>query len=424
VTLVKTFRAAQFNHGGGKVIAADIDTGAAALYFADEYVMVPRSENEQFIPHMLDLCRQKEITLVISSRDAELSVLSRAKQQFEAIGTRVMVAGYDTLKICQDKRLFCKFCEENGIPVPETYYHHHEDEAKIKFPAFIKPVTGAGSLKIHKVSNRNEFQLLKEIYRDDFLVQEYIDWDEYTVDLFADFEGQIISVTPRERVRTVGGESYIGKTIKCDKIINESIHLAKKLGLIGHNTLQCFFNGKEVKFIEVNPRFGGGANLGFHSGANTPELLIRILRGEKIEPMIGQFRENLVMLRYTQDVFFEEMPPEPGSESGVPKLVNIRSKETEQIYCIDVDGTICTERVKYEEAQPIEKTIRKINELYDKGNTIILYTARGAYSGVDWSELTEKQLKSWGVKYHQFLRGKPFAQEYVDNKAVHILDWI
>jgi carbamoyl-phosphate synthase large subunit len=427
VTLVKTFRAALTNHGGGKVIAADIDTGAAALYFADEYVMVPRSDDKQFIPHLLDLCRQKEIKLLISSRDDELLVLSKEKHQFEdikEIDCRVMVADYDTIKTCRDKRLFCKFCEENDIPIPETYYNPDEVEIKGNSSVFIKPVTGAGSLKIHKVSNRDEFQLLKKIYRDDFLVQEYMTWPEYTVDLFADFEGRIISVIPRERVRTVGGESYIGKTFKSDLIINESVRLAEKLGLIGHNTLQCFFNGEEVKFIEVNPRFGGGANLGFHSGANTPEFLIRILQGETIEPMIGQFRENLVMLRYTQDVFFEEMPPEPGSQNGTPGLVNIRSQETGQIYCIDVDGTVCTERVKYEEAKPIEKTIRKINELYDKGNTIILYTARGAYSGVDWSELTEKQLKSWGVKYHQFLRGKPFAHEYVDNKAVHILDWI
>ena len=89
-----------------------------------------------------------------------------------------------------------------------------------------------------------------------------------------------------------------------------------------------------------------------------------------------------------------------------------------------MDGTICTENVEYEKALPIEKTIRKINELYDRGNTIILYTARGAYSGKDWSELTESQLRAWGVKYHRFMIGKPFADEYVDNKAVDILDWI
>lgn len=418
VTLIKTFRGALIDNGGGKVVAADITPLAAALYFADEYVMVPRSDEAGFIPFLLDICKQKEIHLVVTARDAELAVLSKAKSQFEKIGTRVMAADYDTVKICQNKLLFCKFCEEHDIPVPETYY----DEKNIRFPAFIKPVTGAGSLKIHKIRDLKEYYLLKDIYEDDLLVQEYINWPEYTVDLFSDFGGRVISVIPRERIRTVGGESYIGKTVKNDIIVNYSVRLAKQLGLIGHNTLQCFFDGGDIKFIEVNPRFGGGANLGFHAGVNTPELLIRMLCGETIEPMISEFRENLVMLRYTQDAFFEV--DEFSGDGNVRKLLDMRCRETGQIYCIDVDGTVCTEKVEYEKALPIEKTIRKINELYDKGNTIILYTARGAYSGYNWAPLTEKQLKDWGVKYHQFLLGKPFAHEYVDNKAVHILDWI
>jgi len=415
---VKTFRAALIDNGGGKVIAADIAPLAAALYFADEYVMVPRSGDTEFIPFLLDLCKRKEIHLVLTARDAELAVLSKAKPQFGEIGTRVLAADFDTVNICQNKLLFCKFCEEHDIPVPKTYY----EEENIRFPAFIKPVTGAGSMKIHYIKNREEYDLLKGIYEGDFLVQDYIDWPEYTVDLFADFNGQVISVIPRERLHTVGGESYIAKTVKNDIITDYSVRLATLLGLTGHNTIQCFFNGGDIKFIEVNPRFGGGANLGFHAGVNTPELLIRMLRGETVEPRVSQFRENLVMLRYTQDAFF--VVAESSANGGVEKLANERAGETGHIYCIDVDGTVCTEKVEYEKALPIEKTIKKINELYDKGNTIILYTARGAYSGKDWTPLTEKQLKSWGVKYHQFLMGKPFAHEYVDNKAVHILDWI
>lgn len=418
VTLVKAFRAALINNGGGKVIAADISPLAAALYFADEYVIVPRSDEKGFVQFLLELCKKKEIHLLLTSRDAELVVLAEAKAQFEAMGVRVMTASLETVQTCRDKRLFCEFCEKHDIPVPETF----TDEENIRFPAFIKPVIGAGSMKIHKVENRKEYYLLKEVYRGDFLVQEFIDWPEYTVDVFADFEGRVISVIPRERLLTVGGESYIGKTVKNKIIINYCLRLARSLGLIGHNTLQCFFNGGDIKFIEVNPRFGGGANLGFAAGVNTPELLVRLLRGEKIEPMISEFIENLVMLRYTQDVFFET-GHETGSV-GVESLVDVRGGESGRIYCIDVDGTVCTERVEYEKALPIEKTVRKINELYDKGNTIILYTARGAYSGKDWSGLTEQQLKAWGVKYHQFLQGKPFAHEYIDNKAVHILDWI
>ncbi len=421
VTLVKAFRAAVLKHGGGKVIGADTDPKSAALYFADEYRIIPRSDSDEFIPYLVKLCREEKINLVISSRDAELPVLSNAKSQLEANGTRVMAADYPTLKICQDKLLFCKFCEEHGFPIPKTYYHHSPGE-EMTFPLFIKPIVGAGSMKIHRVNTPREFELLKEIYPDGFVVQEYVDWPEYTVDLFADFGGRAISVIPRERLRTVGGESYIGRTVKNQVIIDRSVQLARQLGLIGHNTLQCFSKGEEVKFIEVNPRFGGGANLGFHSGVNTPELLVRMLLGETIDPMISQFKENLVMLRYTQDIFLE-----PKQEVGAADkfaLVDSRGAEPNRIYCIDVDGTICIENVEYEKALPIEKTVKKINELYDRGHTIILYTARGAYSGKDWSELTEKQLKSWGVKYHRFMIGKPFAHWYVDNKAIHILDWL
>jgi carbamoyl-phosphate synthase large subunit len=221
-------------------------------------------------------------------------------------------------------------------------------------------------------------------------------------------------------VQTVAGESYTGRTLNNKRLINSAVHLAEKLGLIGHNTLQCFFNGKAVKYIEVNPRFGGGANLGFHSGANTPEMLVKLCLGETLQPQIGKFEDDLVMLRYTRDTFFKV---QRRGKKHI-KLVSRRSTAADRIICIDVDGTICTENVEYEKALPIEKTIRKINELYDRGNTIILYTARGAYSGKDWSELTESQLRAWGVKYHRFMIGKPFADEYVDNKAVDILDWI
>lgn len=422
VTLVQVFRAALINNGGGKVIAADMDPKAAALYFADEFVLIPRGDDKEFIPHLLNLCKEKKIDLLITARDAELLLFAREKKQFEVLGCKVLAADYDTVKICQNKLLFCRFCEENGIPIPRTFYE--PDEKTIPFPAFIKPVTGAGSQKIHKVSNLKEYRLLREIYNADenFLVQEFVQWPEYTIDLFAGFDGEVISVIPRERIRTVGGESYIGKTVKIPPIIDESVRLAKKLGLIGHNTLQCFCNGKEVKFIEVNPRYGGGANLGFHSGANTPQLLVRMLRGEKIEPRIGEFRENVVMLRYTRDIFLEEDTSVPGRKTF--KIMHEADGEENQIYCIDVDGTICTEGVEYEKVLPIEKTIKKINELYDRGHTIILYSARGAYSGYDWSPLTEKMLKSWGVKYHQFMLGKPFAHWYIDNKAIHILDWI
>lgn len=89
------------------------------------------------------------------------------------------------------------------------------------------------------------------------------------------------------------------------------------------------------------------------------------------------------------------------------------------VYCFDIDGTICTNtNGDYEQAKPIEKIIEKINNLYKEGHTIIIFTARGATTGIDWKETTEYQLHSWGVCYHELLMGKPHADVFVDDKAI------
>ena len=90
------------------------------------------------------------------------------------------------------------------------------------------------------------------------------------------------------------------------------------------------------------------------------------------------------------------------------------------IYCMDLDGTICTktEDTSYHDAQPIDLMVKKVNQLYDIGHTIKIYTARGGTTGKDWSDLTEKQLKKWGVKYHELIMGKPAADYYIDDKAM------
>jgi hypothetical protein len=93
-------------------------------------------------------------------------------------------------------------------------------------------------------------------------------------------------------------------------------------------------------------------------------------------------------------------------------------------YCIDIDGTICTISVNdYSSAEPYTDRIEQLNCLYDEGNRLIYFTARGSLSGLNHEELTKKQLKEWGVKYHEILFGKPAADYYIDDKATDIFLW-
>jgi hypothetical protein len=93
-------------------------------------------------------------------------------------------------------------------------------------------------------------------------------------------------------------------------------------------------------------------------------------------------------------------------------------------YCFDIDGTLCTNTEgRYESARPFEDAVRSVNALFDAGHTILLYTARGSTTGIDWRETTARQLAEWGAKYHALHFGKPTADIYIDDKAININDW-
>jgi len=91
------------------------------------------------------------------------------------------------------------------------------------------------------------------------------------------------------------------------------------------------------------------------------------------------------------------------------------------IIYVDIDETICVtpENRDYKQSQPIFKNIEKINTLYDNGNQIVYWTARGSGSGKDWYALTEEQLKQWGAKFTKVMVGKPMYDLFICDKAIN-----
>lgn len=97
-------------------------------------------------------------------------------------------------------------------------------------------------------------------------------------------------------------------------------------------------------------------------------------------------------------------------------------------YVIDIDGTLCSKNeINYSMAVPFTDRIKKINELYDQGNHITLFTARGmnTYNGnikevyLHYYDFTIDQLKKWEVKYHILIMGKPSGDFYIDDKGIN-----
>ena len=88
---------------------------------------------------------------------------------------------------------------------------------------------------------------------------------------------------------------------------------------------------------------------------------------------------------------------------------------------VDIDDTICKtpKGLDYSKAKPMHDRIKKINDLYNKGYSITYWTARGTTTGIDWQNITIKQLSNWGAKYHNLKFNKPAYDLFIDDKNIN-----
>ena len=300
VTLFK--KAAKDLNLKSTVVAADCSNTAPALYFADKMIILPRIDDPAYIDAIIESSKKERIKLIVPTIDTDLMLLSKNQDYiFEKSGAKVLISSEKVITICRDKIKTHYYLEENGFNVPKLY---EKDYQNILYPVFIKPVDGSSSINAFKVNSRDELDNYLKLIKKP-MIQEYISGEEFTVDVFLDFDSKIISIVPRLRMQVRGGEISKGKIIKNRLVIDEIMKLMRALKPIGHITVQLMLTDKGIKFIEINPRFGGGAPMSIESGANSCINLYKLLLNEKLT-YNEDYEENLVFLRYDKSICLKD----------------------------------------------------------------------------------------------------------------------
>ncbi|WP_289129409.1 ATP-grasp domain-containing protein [uncultured Clostridium sp.] len=303
VELIKCFKeASKIKNIESNIITTDISKTAPATYFGDKNYIIPRIDEDGYVDAIVDICNKENIILVIPTIDTELKVLSENKNLIEKeTNAKVLISDKKVIDICRNKKNTNKFFEENGFGVPKEIKDSDIENRNYEFPLFIKPLDGSSSINAFKVNDEKQLLFFKE-YIDKPIIQECIEGTEYTIDAFIDFEGNPITIVPRERIATRAGEISKGKIVKDRELINEVKKVIEALKPIGHITIQCMKTKNGIKFIEINPRFGGGAPMSIKAGANSPLNLYRLLLNEKLT-YNEDFNENILALRFDDSIF-------------------------------------------------------------------------------------------------------------------------
>lgn len=263
-----------------KLYGADMTGTAPALAYCDYTQRVVAMKDEGYIENLLEICAANHIDLIIPTIDTDLLVLSENRERFESIGTKVLISDPDMIRICRDKNNTSKFFEDCGLRAPMPV--NNWKEYKSGYPAFIKPKDGSSSINAFKVDNEEELEIYAGLVND-YIVQPFVAGHEYTIDIFCDWNGEPVSIVPRERLQVRAGEVLKTQICMDATMIEESKALCKAFRPCGPMTVQLIRDDAGIDwFIEINPRFGGGAPLSMKAGARSAEAIMKLLDGESV----------------------------------------------------------------------------------------------------------------------------------------------
>jgi carbamoyl-phosphate synthase large subunit len=308
VSLLESFRrAAKQLKINAQFLGTDTTELSPALQLCDRRFGVKPTAHPDYIKQLLSIVKTNKVKLLVPTVDLDLKRLAQNKAKFAALGCHILVSEPQVIDICQDKRKTYRFLIKNGFDTALTMSIHSAlSKKKIKWPCFLKPWDGYAGRPNAVVNNRKELLFYSKRIPNP-ICQELVKGTEYTCDVYVDFSLEVRCVVPRRRIEVRAGEVSKGQVVKNTGIISGATALVDKLGAgPGVITLQLFLtdDGK-VKFIEINPRFGGGTPLSIKAGADFPKWILQELTGGKPNIRPDNLKDGLIMLRYDSEVWLD-----------------------------------------------------------------------------------------------------------------------
>ena len=289
----------------GIVVATDCSELAPAIYEADKYYIVPKINEKHYLERILEICKKENIKILFTLIDPEISLIAKNIDKFKDIGVTPIVSSYDKVEMCFDKYEMYKFLKKNNFNTPKTYIDKAEfykdlSSKKIDFPVFVKPVRGSASLNINKIANKEELEVIWNKTKN-LLIQEFMDGQEYGIDTYIDtISKEPIAIFQKKKIKMRAGETDKSVSVKEKELFELIQKFVKKTGFIGIIDIDVFKIKDKYYISEVNPRFGGGYPHAYEAGVNVPKFIINNMLGKTNESQIGNYKEDIYMMKYNE----------------------------------------------------------------------------------------------------------------------------
>lgn len=291
-------------NSGYNVVALDGEVLAAGLYATKKSYLIPYANSTDYISVLLNICKKEKISLLFPGLDAELMILSMNREQFQRIGTTVMVSDSTVIEISDNKLETYLKLTESGACVPLTMDMLGFIPNENSYPLIVKQkIGGARSKNIFLAHNQKEFDIIGEKINhnpEDYIVMEYIEGDEYTCGTI-NLDGCCKGVIVMRRILRDGD------THKCFSVKNEVIeeavrNVVEAIKPFGACNVQLRMRNNVPYIFEINARCSGTTAARTLCGFNEPKMIADYLL-KKIEPSF-KIKEQTI-LRYWKELVVE-----------------------------------------------------------------------------------------------------------------------
>ncbi len=294
-----------------RLIGVDMKTDETLLQMVDKYYVVDSASSPEYVEQLLNICKEENVDVLIPFMSAELDVLRKNIDRFEAVGTKVSVSDAESIEISNNKLKLYEFMRDNGLPVCKFKAVRNIQELEEAFEYIgypkkavcIKATESSGSRGIRIVDpSQSRFDILfrqkpnsfyisyeelKEILSEkeqmpEMMAMEYLPGEEYSVDLLAD-HGKVLYMAGRETNVNLASIPQEATLVKNEKAYEIAKNVIEAIGLDGNADLDFKFdeNGTPV-LMEINPRIAATLQIFYVGGLNLPYLRVKQLLGEAL----------------------------------------------------------------------------------------------------------------------------------------------
>jgi carbamoyl-phosphate synthase large subunit len=304
------------------VVAVDPSPLAPAQYAAQIRASAPPIEDPEYVPHLVHLCAQHAVRVILPLTDLDIEVLAlaRAREELPAL-----VPAPEVARATYDKYEAHLLLERLGLPSPPTVLPDSHHLQALRYPVMVKPRRGSGARSIHLARDQAEARFFASYVEEPTMVQCALRGPELSIDCLGDPDGRPLNAIPRTMLESRGGESIKGTVVRDPELVELGRAVMEALAIRGPATIQVFRDPElGVRITDVNTRFGGAfpaPALAALPGRSYPELIVRMARGEHIPPHLGQYTAGVTFTRFYWQLELDERLHPTGKDivsGGIP----------------------------------------------------------------------------------------------------------